>query len=288
MADHECLLSVGIATYNQKELCRNLVEGLLEHSPQDIRIFIWDNHPNPPIEDFLNELNRDKRIEVIHDDSNSGYIIPNNRMALACRSEYHVVANDDVEVGPEWYETMVRHFKDPNVACVGPKGFFGYLDANFNGQQVQSHQEYDYIEGWWMMFPRHIIDRYGWVFDEENLRVATSEDSHTSLLLREHGWRICPLGNIPIKHLESRTKKSLKIQNWCDENKHWLKKRWANYLKTRKFDQHTILVKDPHVSKEQLRDIRWKYPHSKIVLLLEDGIVDEVVSQKDKEYSMEI
>lgn len=288
MGKYDCLLSVGICTYNQKELCCNLVKGLFEHSPSDIRIFIWDNNPNPPIEDYLGELNRDKRITVTHDDSNSGYIIPNNRMATACRSQYHVVANDDVEVSPQWYPIMERHFKDPNVACVGPKGFFGYLDADFNGQKVQDHQKYDYIEGWWMMFPRHIIDRYGWVFDEENLRIATSEDSHMSLLLREHGWRICPLGNIPINHLESRTKKSLKIQNWCDENKHWLKKRWAKYLKTRKFEQHTILVKSDRISKEQLRDIRWKYPHSRITFLLENDLVDGVVHQQDQEYSMEI
>lgn len=288
MADYECLLSVGICTYNQKETCRNLVEGLLEHSPKDIRIFIWDNNPDPPIEDYLNELNREKRIVVMHDPSNSGYIVPNNRMAASCYSEYHVVANDDCEVGPQWFDLLVRHFKDPNVACVGPKGTFGRLDQDFNGQRVMHGQENDYIEGWWMMFPRHIIDRYGWVFDEENLRIASSEDAHTSLLLKEHGWRICPLGNFPVKHLGSRTKKSLQMQDWYGANKVWLKNRWKKYLETRKFGQHTILVRDRRVTKEQLKEIRWKYPHSHISLLVEDELVDEVVSKKDKEYSMEI
>lgn len=279
---YDCTVSVGICTYNQKQLCNNLVRDLLKYGPEDIKIFVWDNNPDPPIKFD------DPRVEVILDDTNSGYIIPNNRMATACNSKYHIVSNDDVEVGPKWFQLCVKEFKNPDIACVGPKGQYGHLDNNFNGQTPPHGKTHEYIEGWWMVFPRHIIDRYGWVFDEENLRYATSEDSHTCLLLQEHGWKIRILKGLPIKHLGSRTKKSLKIQNWCDENKHWLMRRWAVYLKKRTFPQHKILVKSSNVSKEKLKEIRWKYPHSHIVILLEDGLVDEIVKDDSGTYSMEI
>lgn len=275
-------VSVGITTYNQKDLCRNLVRQLLQYGPEEIKIIVWDNKPSPVI-----KFN-DPRVEVIPDETNSGYIIPNNRMATACDSEYHIVSNDDIEVGPNWFEESIKDFQDDKVACVGPEGTFGFLDSGFNGQPTSLDHPYEYIEGWWMVFPRHIIDRYGWVFDEENLRYATSEDSHMSLLLQEHGWKISIRNDLPIKHFESMTKKSLKIQNWCDENKSWLKNRWANYLKTRSFQQHRILVKDKKLSKEKLAEIRWKYPHSHITLLLEDGLVDQIVEKQEDNYSMVI
>jgi GT2 family glycosyltransferase len=284
--DFDCLVSVGICTYNQKKLCRNLVEGLLKHGPEDIRIFIWDNKPDDP--GFLGELKNDSRVEVIEDETNSGYIIPNNRMATACKSKYHIVANDDVILGPNWFEPLIKEFEDPLMACVGPTGLFGVLDNGFSGQRPKPNQKQEYVEGWWMVFPRHIIARYGWVFDEENLRLATSEDSHTSLLLREHGWKIKILDDLPIKHLESVTKKSLDIQNWCDENKGWLKKRWKYYLKNREFPEHKILVKGANISKKQLKEIRWKYPHSHITFQLDKNHIDDVVWDSDGDYSMEI
>ena len=278
--EYDCLISVGICTYNQKDLCRNLVRDLFQYGPQDMKVFVWDNNPHP-----LMEFN-DPRVEVIPDENNSGYIKPNNRMATACRSQYHVVSNDDVEVGPKWFESCIKEFDD-RVACVGAVGQYGYLDNNFQGQAAKS-RNYDYIEGWWMMFPRHIIERYGWVFDEENLRFATCEDSHTCLLLQEHGWKIKILKNLPVKHLESMTKKSLKITNWGDDNRRWLKKRWKTYLETRKFTEHIILVSGEHVSKKKLKEIRWKYPYSKIVLSLDKSVVDEVVWESGTEHSMEI
>jgi GT2 family glycosyltransferase len=256
-----------------------LARDLLQYGPEDIKIFIWDNNPEPPI-----EFDDDPKVEVILDNTNSGYIVPNNRMATACNSKYHIVSNDDVEVGPNWFESFVKEFDNARMACVGPKGQYGRLDASFDGQPVMPGESPEYIEGWWMVFPRHIIDRYGWVFDEENLRYATSEDSHTCLLLQEHGWEIKILKNLPIKHLESRTKKSLKMRSWCDENKHWLKIRWADYLKTREFPQHKILIKDT----SRIKEVRWKYPHSHLVLLLEDGLVDEIVNDSKGNYSMEI
>lgn len=280
MAKHECLVSVGICTYNQKDLCRALIEDLFRYGPEDMKVFVWDNKPSPPFQFD------DPRVEVILDENNSGYIKPNNRMATACNSKYHIVSNDDVEVGPNWFESCEKWF-GPKMACVGPEGQYGSLDKNFDGQPAPSG-EHEYIEGWWMMFPRHIIDRYGWVFDEENLRYATSEDSHACLLLQEHGWKIKIRNDLPVKHLESRTKKSLKMASWGDENKHWLKKRWKTYLRTRKFTQHTILVKDEKISKAKIREIRWKYPHSHITLLLEDGTVDEITSKPKDNYSMEI
>jgi GT2 family glycosyltransferase len=253
-----------------------------------MRVYVWDNNPNPPIQNILGDLNDDDRLEVVLDDTNSGYIVPNNRMAAACNSQYHIVANDDLIVKKGWFEVSVKPFEDPKVALVGPKGLFGFIDKNFNGQ-VPSDGNYEYAEGWWLVYPRHIIDRYGWVFDEENLRVATSEDSHISLLLKEHGWKVVMLDNLPVKHLESLTKKSLNIQNWCDENKFWLRNRWKTYLETRKFPKHTILVSSKRADKKKLEEIRWKYPHSRITLLLEDDLVDEVVSTaKGEDYSLEI
>jgi len=287
--EFDCLVSVGICTYNQKKLCKNLVDAILKYGPEDIRIFIWDNKPDQP--NFLGELGKDRRIEIIEDETNSGYIIPNNRMATACKSQYHIVANDDVVVGPGWFDPLIKEFDDSKVACVGPTGFFGVIDNGFNGQSPKGSQKQEYIEGWWMVFPRHIIERYGWVFDEENLRVATSEDSHMCLLLQEHGWKIKVLEGLPIKHLESVTKKSLDIQNWCDENKEWLKKRWNLYLKNRSFPQHRILVKGKNVSKKKLKEIRWKYPHSHITLQLSKDNVDDIVwddKDDDGKYSMEI
>lgn len=282
---YDCLVSIGIVTYNQKVHCRNLVEALIKYGPSDIRIFVYDNNPDPPITD---QLPRDSRIEIILDDTNPGYIKPNNRMAAACRSKYHIVSNDDVEVGPHWYEECEQYFlSDAKLACLGAPGTYGYLTEEFQGYPVGPGQSPDYVEGWWMFIPRHILDRYG-LFDEANLRIATTEDSNFCLKLKECGWNI-KVADLPVNHLESKTKKTTGRMNWGDENLAWGAKRWEHYLKNpaRVFPKHRILLKGPKVSLGKLRELRWRYPHSEITLEVPSGVVDHVrVGNDDQEYSL--
>lgn len=259
MTDYDCKVSIGICTYNQKDLCRNLVKNLLETGPDSMRIFVWDNNPslNP-----LDDLKLLPRVEVIEDHTNSGYIIPNNRMAMRCRSEYYVVANDDLIVGAGWFEGCMNAFCNPKVAVAGPRPpVYGWVDEGFNGQSVSNGEKLEYIEGWWMMVPRHIIDRYG-LFDEENLRVATCEDSHFCLSVRELGWEIAPIDGLPITHLAHQTKHVTKQYDWGCDNRTYLQNRWETYLKgPRKFPEHIVHV--PAAATEaEIERLRWKYPYS--------------------------
>lgn len=287
--EFDCLVSVGICTYNQKQLCRDLVKGLLDYGPSDIRVFVYDNNPEPPVHKQLGNLAKDSRVEIILDPTNPGYIIPNNRMAAACRSKYHIVSNDDVVVGPKWFESLVKHFDDPKIACVGPMPNFGCVDDLGRASKVPPGVAADYVEGWWMMFPRHIIDRYG-LFDEENLKVATCEDSHLCLCLQEIGWKIKVIKNIPIQHLESQTKKSLNQIDWGSENSHFFVQRWGNYLRNKinGFPKHTILVKNDRITIKKLKELRWKYPYSQISVLLGNGVVDGLKNDESGNYNMVI
>lgn len=287
--EYDCTVSVGICTFNQKDLCRDLVKGLLRYGPADIRIFIYDNKPNPPVHKALGNLVNDSRIEITLDETNSGYIIPNNRMAMACRSRYHIVSNDDVVVGPGWFERLEREFQDPLMACVGPEPMFGWVDSEYGAQRPPAGRKYEYIEGWWMMVPRHILDRYG-LFDEANLRIATFEDSHMCLQLQEYGWKIKVVPDVAIQHLESMTKKSMNMLTWGFENKEWFGNRWKKYVNSpnRIFPKHTIVVRDEKITKKKLKELRWRFPNSHITFEFEDGIVDEITNVANKEFSMTV
>ena len=260
----DSLLSVGICTYNQKKLCTDLVKGLLQYGPADIKVFVWDNNPKPLVtEEFDDALRNDPRVTVIPDDKNSGYIIPNNRMAKMCNSEYHVVSNDDIIVQEGWWQPLIEAFKqDDRLAVVGGTPKFGYLDDEFHGQAVPPHGWMEYVEGWWMTFPRHVLDRYG-LFDEVNLKVATCEDSDLCLRLQEYGWKIKAIPNLPIKHLEHQTKNVEKQYSWGFENHKYCKKRWRRYLRDRRFGEHVVKAKIG-TSDEEIAELERRFPFSKI------------------------
>lgn len=246
------LLSIGIVTFNQHDLCRNLMLSLRNTTPVPTKIIVWNNGAERF--DCPNGT-------VINAGENLGYIIPHNRMAKMTNSLWHVVANDDVLVEPGWFEQAVCAFDDPRVAVVGPQSRFGYLDANFHGAAVPAGAAPDYIEGWWQVWNRQALDRFE-LFDELNLSVATCEDADACLRVREHGWQIRAVP-MAVKHLGQASKIKAGEMSWGTHNHAYCRRRWNRYLAERRFEQHVVDVRS--LSAEERRIAEWKHPFSRLI-----------------------
>ena len=268
-----CLLSVQIATANQHEACRQAVKSLLAHTANSFELHLWTNCAPQETLRWINEID-DARILHHPAGHNAGFIGPHNEMAARARGRYLVVANDDVLFGPGWDTALLRAFEaNPKLGAAGPRQQCGRLDSAGNG--VPGHGPIDYVEGWCLCTPREVVERHG-LFDER-MDFAYCEDADFSLRLRALGYEVAEVPECDVEHLHACTRTSAPaLEERCRQaeahNKAILRERWADWLETRCFPQHTVIVRRDGATGDvidlepALAGLRERYPWSKIVL----------------------
>ena len=119
------LVSIVICTRNQYKLLRTCIESIVNKTSYPaFEIIIVDNGSDEVRTlNYLQELPlRDKRIQVIRDDSPFNYSALNNMAVEHAHGELVALLNNDIEViDGDWLTEMVGHALRPEIGCVGAK-----------------------------------------------------------------------------------------------------------------------------------------------------------------------
>ena len=276
------MLSVQMITVNQVAAFRRAVESLLANTQSEFDLHVWTNAAPAQTVRWIEELRtripeqapRVARFMFDESDRNAGFIVPHNRMVGSARGRYLVIVNDDVVFGPNWDVALLDAFEsNPRLAAAGPKQLFGRLDSTCTG--VPGTGPIEYVEGSCLCVPREIVERHG-LFDG-HMELFYCEDTDFSLRLRALGYEIAEVLECNVKHLSGLTRKgSPELERLCRRaerhNKAILRERYADYLKSRQFPRHTVVVVrraahgDMVDLEPALAGLRERFPWSKIVL----------------------
>lgn len=239
--------TISIIAFNKLDATKRCIESVIAHS-KDYDLILTDNGSRDNTLKFFKSVQaqlRPGQVKVIHNDDNLGFQIPHKHALTLCNSPYFVLLNNDTAVSPHWLGILEQPFKNnPKAALSGPHGNCSEITPHFHGRPGA----FEYLEGSCLMCRTDIVKRYGLFSDY--LEFAYGEDSDLSLRLREKGFT---LHQVPVKilHWPSTTAKHVsEIRYYQEKNHLTLCKRWAHYLKVRKF-KYPIVIK----RKEAIGDV---------------------------------
>lgn len=190
---------------------------------------------------------RNANVTVFHEERNTGFIYPNDRafrLAIERGIPYLLLLNDDTQPPPGFLDALIAPLEaDELGALCGPAGGCCTLLDTFHGYDGD---RYEYVEGSCLLAR---VDRVRRVVGDQaifdpNLRFIYGDDSNLSLRMREAGFRI-HRAEIRVPHQRNQTTRSPHVAALChDAQRHnhaYNSKRWAHYLKTRRFDYPTVI-----------------------------------------------
>lgn len=231
--------SISILAYQNFALTKRCLASVLAHS-RDYELILTDNGCIDGTAEYFDNLAKEHaHITVFHNPKNEGFIEPNRRAFGVAKGQYLVLLNNDTVVPPDWLEALHAGFLvDPNCALCGPTGACCQLRADFHGE---NGPRFEYLEGSCLMidiakvrklepqlFPPELIGAYG-------------EDSYLSLRVRSAGHT---LQRVPLalQHVRAATSAIVpQCREWQAHNHLFLAKRFARYMKSRRFDHSIIL-----------------------------------------------
>lgn len=217
--------------------------------PDCYHLFITDNGSTDETGEYLHDLASDKRVTIIRNETNEGFIKPNNRafeLARQMGCQYLCLINNDAEVPNDWNHMLAAPLdNDPLGAISGPEGSCNKLHPNMDGYPGEGEPEY--IEGSCLCAKISIVEKQGPLFSEY-LDFIYGEDSDLSLRMREAGYHIYQVP-FKIEHTRCATTHSPEVKERCaqaQEHNHEVgMKRWGFYLKCRHFN-YPLVVKRKH------------------------------------------
>lgn len=229
------MFTVSILTYTALAQAKACLAAVLQ-SEGEFELILTANG-NPEAAAYFQELAAQRpNIRVVVNATNEGFIKPNTRALEMCRQPYFVLLNDDAIPPKDWLLKMKGVFDaNPNAALVGCEGGCSALMPNFHG----TPGALEYLEGSCLMGRTEILKKHG-LFDP-HLTMAYAEDSDLSLRMRELGYTI-HRAPFRIQHERAATSKRMaEARRWQEANHAYCRKRWAYYLRARRFDTPTII-----------------------------------------------
>lgn len=244
--------AISVLVFNKIDLTRRCLAFLYRNTPE-FNLWVTNNASSDGTTKFLDEFAKGRpNCHVVHNKLNLGFQEPNQKLFQdLCASEnppeFFVLLNNDVEVGPGWWQSIERIFdSDPRIAIVGSsRGTCGKLTFDFQGGPLMRGEQPEYVEGSLMAIRTSVVKRLG-LFDP-HLQFMYGEDSDLCLRVREAGYKIA-VADINCAHVSSQTLRSVtpelkaRIDKHHKHNHEYLKRKWRVYLKRRNF-QYTVLLK---------------------------------------------
>lgn len=229
-------VTISILTYTAFQQVKACLAQVLK-SEGDFNLILTANG-NPEAAAYFQELaNSRPNIRVVVNPVNMGFIEPNRAALAMTETPYFCMLNDDAIPPLDWLVKMQAVFAaNKNAALVGCEGGCSALMHNFHG--APGHLEY--LEGSCIMGRTDLLKRHG-LFDP-HLRMAYAEDSDLSLRMRELGYTIHRAPFKLLRHERAATSRRIpESRKWQEENHRYCQKRWAYYLRARRFDVPTII-----------------------------------------------
>lgn len=239
------VITVSIAVHNREDLTERCLRSLFEGSDSKIEVIVFDNASDSATHKML----RSWPVEVLRSEENVGYGAAHRKVLGYARGTYFVVLNNDVVVPPGLLQrlraAMRRHGK---VGIAGPESGACVIGKGGVGRRRNRGEHADYVEGSCLMVPTWLARREG-LFDPW-FEFAYCEDADLSLRLRQKGWSI-EFTNDEVQHdrgatvAHVRATRSVPIDEFHRRNHEKLLVKWAQYLRTKAFEQ-TVTIRRTH------------------------------------------
>jgi GT2 family glycosyltransferase len=234
------LVSVVVASFNQKELLCRCLESVFQQEYRPIEVIVVDNGSNEDIVDTVTAEFPDCR--VLRNEVNLGFAGGYNRGIQNAAGEYVAILNNDAIVSPQWLSSLVAAAQmDDSIGAVGSIILDGnrprVLDScgvgiSFDGMSRQAMKgrvppvlsgprDVLLVSGCACLFRMRALGEIG-LFDEDFF--AYCEDTDLGLRLRWAGWRAVVVPGCEVIHYYSMTtgKFSLDKLFWVERNHVWV------------------------------------------------------------------
>jgi len=244
--EQEESIDILMVVKDQYDYVRQSIESIIKNS-SNYHLYIWDNGSEELTAKYLQEvaLLFEDKITLIKNSENSGFIVPNNRLAELGNNDYLILINSDTKVHENWTKPLVNFLKkNSDYSIVGYMG--GLLNEEAQGVKINYGEEIDFVCGWCCCMSRSFYNNFG-LFDEQNLKFAYCEDADLSLRAKEAGSKIYSLHLDLVEHYGSVTAKAVKEQGTdlsltFSHNHNYMKKRWNEYLQKERVMCNAISV----------------------------------------------
>lgn len=223
-----------VVVRDQLPYVKNCLESVFRNT-EEFTLHLWDNASGDETKAYLEGVASRAEVTLHRSEENEGFIIPNNRMAEKCSSDWLILLNSDTEVLPHWSEVLVGTLKNnPEILETGFGG--GVLDDSCEFSGKAHGFGADYISGYSICMSRNTAEKTG-LFDEENLKFAYCEDSDLSLRIRETGGEVyaCHSEEM-VRHYGNRTSSAVaeedpRLISCARDNLAYLKNRWIPFVR---------------------------------------------------------
>jgi GT2 family glycosyltransferase len=179
-------VSIVIPCHNGLEYTSACLATLRETLPKWFRgeIVVVDDASSDDTAAFLARLRKeDKRVKVVRNRSNAGFLKACNKGAKAARGDFLLFLNNDTVLLPGWFTPLLATFEThPEAGVVGGKLLFedgtlqeagalvfsdasaakiGYFDPDVEAPLYQYVREVDYVSAAFLMTPRELFQKVG-------------------------------------------------------------------------------------------------------------------------------
>jgi GT2 family glycosyltransferase/Flp pilus assembly protein TadD len=242
-------VSIVILGFNQVAYTKKCIDSIRRHTRQDYELILVDNGSKDGTEQYFRAVPGAK---VIRNETNLGVAKGWNQGMRAASGEYILILNNDVIVGPDWLENMVRLAEsDPSIGLVGPRSNYiagpqvvsevpyrisgGYREEGilpfakeWQAARALSACEFAFIKGFCHLIPRRAFEKVG--FYDERYGKGNFEDDDYCVRMRYHGFRALFANDSFIHHFgsvsfnqESNDWRALMIENQKKYEAKWAK-----------------------------------------------------------------
>ena len=238
------LVSIVILGFNQVEYTKKCIESIRAYTRQRYELILVDNGSKDGTEAFFRSIPGAK---VIRNEANLGVSKGWNQGMRLAQGDYILILNNDIIVGPDWLENMVRLAEsEPSIGLVGPRsnyiagpqavanvpykaegGIQDFIRA-WQGDHALSAAEFGFIKGFCHLIPRRVFEKVG--FYDERFGKGNFEDDDYCLRVRLHGYRSLFTDDSFIHHYgsvsfnqESVDWKALMVENQRKYEQKWAK-----------------------------------------------------------------
>jgi GT2 family glycosyltransferase len=197
-------IEILIPVYNNHVLTKKCLDSIFRATSGNFSIIIVDdNSTDPESITYYNSLKKNKKIKIIKNGENLGFIKSINHGLKYCTAEYLVIMNNDVLVSKDWLQNLAKGFKEAqNIGIVAP-----LINCN-NPYQNKSktktiYTEVPYVYGTCFMIVRRLL-KENMMFDDI-FGPGYFEDIDLCFKVIEAGYKILVANNSKIKHLNCGT-----------------------------------------------------------------------------------